>query len=180
MARKEKAVTILLSLASIILITIPPKLLLLQHGGVSFFITVAATTTIFISLLEIKQERFIKGMALIGLAVAFPLLYPPYLSLMLSPNKIPQDFTEQLEVFIQVIVLACSGSGGSIIANYGDTNTTDFLKHNPISSPPDKTQDIEKLITQGKNLNSKLNLLIGISTAALAMALLALLINLLK
>jgi hypothetical protein len=135
MARKEKAVTILLSLASIILITIPPKLLILQQGGVSFLIIVAATTTIFISLLEIKQERFIKGMALIGLAVAFPLLYPPYLSLMLSPNKIPQDFTEQLEVFIQVIVLACSGSGGSIIANYGDTNTIDFLKQPHFLTP---------------------------------------------
>lgn len=138
-----------------------PKLLSAKYAVWGFFSTVAGIFIIFISLLEIVLERFIKGMWLIALGVLYPIFYPQYLDLILHPMQIPDDVGKQIELLNQVILLACSGAGGSIIANYADTNTREYrARINDHPQTINNTQKIEDLISYSKAMNKKFNFLI--------------------
>ncbi|UUT14526.1 hypothetical protein NQ186_10150 [Pseudomonas zeae] len=138
-----------------------PRLLTTEYAALGFFSTVAGISIVFITLLEIVLERFIKGMWLIALGVFYPIFYPQYLNLVLHPIQIPDDIGKQIELLNQVILLACSGAGGSIIANYADTNTREYrAKINVHPQTIDNTQKIEDLISYSKTMNKKFNFLI--------------------
>lgn len=138
-----------------------PKLLSSRYAGLGFFSTVAGISIVFITLLEIEQERFIKGMWLIGLAVLYPIFYPQYLDIILHPMPVPEDIGKQIELLNQVILLACSGAGGSIIANHADTNTREYRAQSNLHPQSiDNAQKIEELINYSRGLNKKFNFLI--------------------
>lgn len=151
----------LFALGFFLLLYVTPKLLSTEYAPVGFFSTVLGISIVFITLLEIVLDRFIKGMWLIGLGVLYPIFYPQYLNLLLHPMLIPEDIGKQIELLNQVILLACSGAGGSIIANYADTNTREYRAES--SSHPqtiDNTTKIEELISYSKAMNKKFNFFI--------------------
>jgi Ca2+/Na+ antiporter len=138
-----------------------PKLLSSAYAELGFLCTVMGIAIVFITLLEIEQDRFIKGMWLIALAVLYPIFYPEYLKLWMHPLLVPEDIGKQIELLNQVILLACSGAGGSIIANHADTNTREYrAKISTVSQSIDNTEKIEQLLKHSKDLNRKFNFLI--------------------
>lgn len=151
----------LFALGFFLLLYVTPKLLSTEYAPAGFFSTVLGISIVFITLLEIVLDRFIKGMWLIGLGVLYPIFYPQYLNLFLHPMLIPEDIGKQIELLNQVILLACSGAGGSIIANYADTNTREYRAES-ISHPHtiDNTTKIEELISYSKAMNKKFNFFI--------------------
>jgi hypothetical protein len=155
MTTKQKFLMLaLFALGFFLLLYGTPKLLSTEYAPVGFFSTVVRISIIFITLLEIVLERFIKGMWLIALGVLYPIFYPQYLDLVLYPMHIPEDIGKQIELLNQVILLGCSGAGGSIIANYADTNTREYRARNDAHPQMiDNTQKIEELINHSKAMN---------------------------
>ena len=181
MTRKQTLIFILTTLGVIALFAGPPSFLNTHYEFLSFACMAIGGATILIMLLEVRQDRFVKGLMLIGLAVFFPAVYPLYLNAILLPDKIPGVFKVQLDIFSQIMVLACSGAGGGLIANHGETNTTEYQERE-ISGPAtvDNTKNIELLITHTHVLKRKLNQVILICTTAMIAALIALLFVALK
>ena len=175
MTRKQTLIVFLSTLGAAALFLGPAKFLNTDYDYLSFFCMAGGGATILIMMLEVRQDRFVKGLMLIGLAVFFPAIYPLYLKAILLPSKIPETFNQQLELFSQIMVLACSGAGGSLIANHGETNTTEYQKQKATDPKIiDNTRNMDQLITHTKELSRTLNLAIIVSTTALIVALITL------
>ncbi|NWB91606.1 hypothetical protein [Pseudomonas agarici] len=124
------------------------------------FVAIGGCFILFITALEVEQERFLKGMTLIVFGVLLQLFYPKYFTIFLAGQTVPVDINEHLEIFSQVILLACSGAGGSIIANYADKNTSNSDRYPTLHTIKDNTQHILNLIENTKKLDKKFNIVI--------------------
>lgn|GEM_PF-1052633 len=145
------------------------------------YLALASSFSAFIVLLEIKQDRVLKGFLLIGIGVLYQLLYPKFFYIFVDQALAPVDAVTHFEIFGQVILLACAGAGGSIIAVHADKTSSDYEENKIENNVIDNTRHIETLIKNTKKLNRKINLAIitsAISTAIAALAVIILAVKL--
>ncbi|NMZ15909.1 hypothetical protein HBO08_02605 [Pseudomonas rhodesiae] len=125
--------------------------------------------TLLILLLDIRQMRFPKGMILIAYGVLFQVFFPKYYFLFIdhtSPDL--ENLSVQLDLYMQVLLFACAGAGGSIIANYADKSSSDYEHKIQNNNPIDNTKHIDHLIKFTNRIEKRTNLSLLISLAAVA------------
>lgn len=144
------------------------------------YAAIASSFAAFLILLDIKQDRVLKGFLLIGTGVLYQLIYPKFFYIFVDKALMPADAIEHLDIFGQVILLACAGAGGSIIAAYADKTSSDYEGIKIEKTVIDNTRHIEGIIQNTNALNKKLNTIILISIALAAMCILTLAITLAK
>lgn len=142
----------------------------------AFFLTISGTFINFLMLLEIRHERVLKGIYLVAAGVLFQLFYMRFFLLFVDASTIPKDISEQFEVFGQVMLLACSGAGGSIIAAHADRSSKDYVVGETNTAIIDNTKQIQDLIESTAALHQKLDRVIAVSViSALVIIVIALL-----
>lgn len=137
----------------------------------AIYIALIGSFVCFIFILDMKLDRVLKGVYLIGFGVLYQLIYPRYLFAFIDSKHTPPDALEHFEIFGQVILLACAGAGGSIIAAHADKTSIDKEPIPTSNSEKEKiiidnTPHIMQLIKNTSTLNKKINILIA--TIALA------------
>ncbi|WP_152614525.1 hypothetical protein [Pseudoalteromonas luteoviolacea] len=65
---------------------------------------------------------------------------------------IPESFSQNFEIYKNLVVFACSGAGGSIIASHAEQLYQADEKQEVKETVVDKTQKIEQLITSVEEL----------------------------
>ncbi len=123
--------------------------------------------TLLILLLDIKQMRFPKGLILIAYGVLFQVFFKEYYFLFIDQASSDfENLSVQLDLYMQVLSLACAGAGGSIIANYADKSSSDYEHKVPNNNTIDNTKNIDQLIQITNRIEKRINLSLQISLAA--------------
>lgn len=123
---------------------------------------------LFILILEVKTIRFAKGMLLIAFGVLFQVLYPKYYFFIIKQDPLKvESLAIQLELYMQVLLFACAGAGGSIIANYADKSSSDYEQNPSSSAFIDNTENIDHLRDSANKIERRVNLTIAISLLSL-------------
>lgn len=87
-----------------------------------------------IAILEWKVERIIKGVSLISYGILLGIFVPKAIIYSEELAKtLPMNVIDNLELFKNLVIFSCSGSGGSIIANHAER----FLSEKDISQQQD-------------------------------------------
>lgn len=181
--RRSYRLATLMTTAILFMFVISPLIGFFEHQRLALNLAMLGTFVCFIILLEMRQDRVLKGVFLIGFGVLYQLIYPKYLFAFVDKTHTPQDALEHFEVIGQVMLLACSGAGGSIIALHADKSSSDnesTLDHTPKISTNlekavlDNTTRIEQATKTTTQLIKKINLL-TIATTFNLVAMMALL-----
>ncbi|MGR4971357.1 hypothetical protein ACIPQ1_00700 [Pseudomonas sp. LARHCG127] len=134
------------------------------------YLAITSSFAMFIVLLDIRQDRVLKGFLLIATGVIYQLVYPRFFYVFVDKASMPGDLIDHFEIYSQVILLACAGAGGSIIAVYADKTSSDYEPAAAI--PPlnelsvieknviENTRHIEQLTKSTSQLNKKLDVLL--------------------
>ncbi|WP_155735737.1 hypothetical protein [Pseudoalteromonas luteoviolacea] len=101
----------------------------------------------FFLLLEWKIERVLKGLCVILYGILGGILIPQIVE-----QYIPESFSQNFEIYKNLVVFACSGAGGSIIASHAEQLYQADEKQEVKETVVDKTQKIEQLITSVEEL----------------------------
>lgn len=101
----------------------------------------------FYVLLEYKLDRVLKGLFIIIHGIVWGIVIPK-----LFDQYIPVSFDQNIEIFKNLAVFACSGAGGSIIASHVEQHEKESEKKAVKEIVIDKTQKIERLITSVESL----------------------------
>jgi Ca2+/Na+ antiporter len=172
------AIALIVAIAGIVA---TPLLIESKHPELAIYGGAATGFIGLILLLELKISRFAKGMCLVGFGVLFQIMYTEYYFLFIEKDtQLYNDLKLQLSLYTQLISLACAGAGGSIVAAYADTNTTDYHVQSATQTPNDNTQKINELIASTIKLDKKLNLILTFFSLTLATTLIILLFWVLK
>lgn len=92
----------------------------------SLYIGVMGALIIFMTIINSSRPRLIKGMSLIIFGVTFQLIYTKLFLISLKTSSFTTEDPETLlKLYTDVILFACSGAGGSIVALYADKNSSD-------------------------------------------------------
>lgn len=178
---KDVVIAAIATIVAIAGIVATPLLIENKHPELAIYGGAATGFIGLILLLELKISRFAKGMCLVGFGVLFQIMYTEYYFLFIEKETpLYNDLKLQLSLYTQLISLACAGAGGSIVAAYADTNTTDYHVHSATQNPNDNTQKINELIASTIKLDRKLNLILTFFSLTLATTLIILLFWVLK
>ena len=101
----------------------------------------------FLLLLESKTDRVLKGLYVILYGIFWGIVIPKVFE-----QQIPESFEQNMEIFKNLAVFACSGAGGSIIASHSEQQYKNKEKQIIEEIVVDKTQKIETLIISVENL----------------------------
>lgn len=158
----KHVITILIAvIAASALVILTPWIIIKINPDFGIYAGSAAGFIIFILILEYQSQRFIKGMSLIAFGVLFQVLYTKYYFLFIdADNPQLEDLKTQLNLYMQVLLLACAGAGGSIVAVYADKNSSDYEHTSPNQTLIDNTQHIEKLIINTQSIQKKITIAI--------------------
>ncbi|WP_085653277.1 MULTISPECIES: hypothetical protein [unclassified Pseudomonas] len=125
--------------------------------------------TLLMLLLDLKTVRFLKGLILIGYGVLFQVIYTKYYFLFPDTDTTrTEELKIQLDLYMQILVFACAGAGGSIIANYADKSSIDYEKPSSDHSLTDNTENFKKLNASIKKIERKADLIMKISLMSVA------------
>jgi hypothetical protein len=130
--------------AILFMFVISPLIGFFEYQRLALDLAMLGTFVCFIILLEMRQDRVLKGVFLIGFGVLYQLIYPKYLFAFVDKTHTPQDALEHFEVIGQVILLACSGAGGSIIALHADKSSSD--NESTLAPTPTTSINLEKAL----------------------------------
>jgi hypothetical protein len=97
-----------------------------NRPGLATYLAFGSSFATFLVLLDTKLDRVMKGCFLIAIGPLYQLVYPKYFYFFVDRSLMTFDLTGQFEIYGQVILLACAGAGGSIIAAYADKTTNDY------------------------------------------------------
>ncbi|QDH64154.1 hypothetical protein [Pseudomonas azotoformans] len=123
---------------------------------------------LLIFLLDLKAMRFPKGMLLIAYGVIFQVLFTKYYYLFIDhTSPATDDLKVQLDLYMQVLLFACAGAGGSIIANYADKSSSDYEQSQSNSTIIDNTKNIDMLRNSTKEIERKVNIVVIMSTISI-------------
>ncbi len=115
----------------------------------------------FFFAVDYEGERMVKGMGIIVFGIIFGSYYPEMMFYANDGKKLlSQEVLRNLDVFEKLIVFACAGAGGSIIANHADKSSSDREEAVVSQTVIDKTKGIDNLITHVTAMNKKINNLI--------------------
>ncbi|AZF62633.1 hypothetical protein [Pseudomonas sp. LBUM920] len=126
-----------------------------------------------VMILDLKQDRVMKGLFIILFGVLFQQLYLKLIYIFIPINTIPDNYKDYLDIYSQVLLFACSGAGGSIIAVHADKSSLDY--ESPSTNGKHNCQNMElKNITRSiEKMEKKFNLVI-VTTASSALVFLIL------
>jgi hypothetical protein len=113
----------------------------------------ASAIVAFIFLLDMKDDRVTKGFSLIGFGLVVQVIYT-----VIFKDAVPTTghLGDNLELFAQCVVIACSGAGGSIIAVHGDKSATDADSASSPNIGPDNAIRFEMLMKKTDRLGARL------------------------
>jgi hypothetical protein len=141
---------------------------------------------LFLTFLDMRQDRVLKGFFLIAAGVLYQVIYPKFFYIFVTKSLMPADAIDHFKIFGQVISLACAGAGGSLIAAYADKTSSDnelALTGTPTTEKTviektviDNTLHIEQLIKSTTLLSKKINIMIA-ATAIITTATITILLT---
>lgn len=129
-----------------------------------------------IMILDVRQDRVIKGLLIILFGVFFQTLYLRFIYIFVPKETIPADYISYLDIYSQVLVFACSGAGGSLIAAHADRTSLDNEKSDKKNEVADQKLELSELTKTVEKLNKKFNLIIGIISASTLITLILVLV----
>ncbi|WP_139831534.1 MULTISPECIES: hypothetical protein [unclassified Pseudomonas] len=140
-----------------------------SHPRIATYAAFLSCFVLFLMLLEMRQDRVLKGVFLIGAGVLYQVVYPKFFYIFVDKSIMPSDAVDHFEIFGQVISLACAGAGGSIIAAYADKTSSDNEQALVSSLAPertviertviDNTLHIKQLVESNTTLSKKITAL---------------------
>lgn len=113
-----------------------------------------------IMVLDIRKDRVIKGLLIILLGVFFQTFYLQFIFIFVPKNTIPPEYLSYLDAYSQVLMFACSGAGGSLIAAHADRTSLDNEKSDENKKIASQSLELKNLTITLENLNKKLNTII--------------------
>jgi hypothetical protein len=145
---------------------------------IATYLAILGSFGAFIMLLDVRQDRVLKGFILIGTGLVYQLLYPKYFYIFVDGKTMSPDIVSHFEIYGQAILLACSGAGGSLIAVHADKTSADFEppllanRQNDLleSALSNSTLSTKKLAGEIKILIKKANIIIVILVLILIMS----------
>jgi hypothetical protein len=150
-----------LTLSVLCLLLLVPILIAFQHYRSASMAMFLGCIMTFFFVVELKAERILKGFGLIIFGIFAGMYYPEVLFYTENvKSELPKEVLRNLHVFEQLLIFACAGAGGSIIANHADQSSTDREDVVVTQTVIDKTESINKMFSQIEGLNKKLNSLI--------------------
>lgn len=155
------------------LLTFPSPIVagIYKQPEIAIFTLIIGIFLTLILVLDIRQDRIIKGLLIILLGVSFQTIYLELIFIFVPENTIPEDWKSYLDIYSQVLLFACSGAGGSIIAAHADKTSLDNDAAVPSKKIPDLKPELKHLTKTIENLNKKFNITIGVLTASTLMIL---------
>jgi hypothetical protein len=139
------------------LIVLVPLAVKLGYAVAGTYLMLAVSILGIIVLLDIKLDRVEKGMIIIAYGVFFQAMYAP---MVFYPDvdlkNLAPDLKRNVEMFTQVILLACAGAGGSVIAVHADKSSKDNDQQVVSSTVIDNTQRIDDLISITKHTSGQI------------------------
>lgn len=145
---RRTRLTILFVISMLVFLVVVPAPAVLGYVMVSSYLMFFAGFQGFLVLIEIKADRVIKGSLLISYGLVFQFIYMP---MVFYPDGNMNDLApllkRNLDLFGQLIAIACAGAGASIISIHADKTSKD---KEPQPSGPiviDNTRHMNDLIT---------------------------------
>ena len=127
----------------------------------SLYIGIMGAFIIFMTIINSSQARFIKGMGLIAFGVTFQFFYTELFKLSLTTSGLAtEDPISLLKVYTDVILFACAGAGGSIVALYADKNSNDNDEQKASYIVLTEKQLLKNINTKIAKLHSRFNTVI--------------------
>lgn len=127
----------------------------------SLYIGIMGAFIIFMTIINSSQPRFIKGMGLIAFGVTFQFFYTELFKLSLNISGFAtEDPISLLNVYTDVLLFACAGAGGSIVALYADKNSNDNDEQKTSYIVLTEKQLLKNINTNIAKLHSRLNTVI--------------------
>ncbi|WP_437884521.1 hypothetical protein [Pseudomonas sp. LRF_L74] len=117
-------------------------------------LTYLSSAVAMLAILVVKQDRFVKGIALVAYGVFISGVIPLFVKG--THDTMPEESKQTLENFSQIIMLACSGAGGSLIAAFADGSSSDREKY----SVAERGSDLSQMVSLMAGLVTKVNVLI--------------------
>ncbi|WP_426136351.1 hypothetical protein [Pseudomonas sp. PWP3-1b2] len=127
-----------------------------------------------VMILDLKQDRVMKGLFIILFGVLFQALYLKLIYIFVPKNTIPANYKEYLDIYSQVLLFACSGAGGSIIAVHADKSSLDNDSMPSGEKHACQNLELKNLMKTIKKLEKKFNtIILTIASSALMLFILA-------
>jgi hypothetical protein len=155
---RKTTLTAILVVAAIVCMTVIIPVAV-QHGYAiaATYLMVGIGFLGVIPLLDIKLDRVEKGMMIIAFGVVYTSIYPP---LVFYPgvefSTLAPDLQRNLTVFTQVILYACAGAGGSVIAVHADKSSKDNDQQVVSATVIDNTKGLSDLVAMTKHTNAQI------------------------
>lgn len=128
---------------------------------ISLYIGIMGALIIFMTVINSSQPRLIKGMSLIAFGVTFQFIYTELFKISLNTSSFAtEDPMSLLKVYTDVILYACAGAGGSIVALYADKNSSDNDEQKANYIVLTEKQLLKNINTNIANLHSRFNTVI--------------------
>lgn len=145
---RRAVLTLLFVVSLFLLLVIVPTSKYLGYALVASYLMFIAGFNGFMVLIEMNADRVEKGSLLILYGLVFQFFYMP---MVFYPDGNMNDLApllkRNLDLYGQLIVMACAGAGGSIISMHADKTSKD---KEPLPSGPiviDNTRHMNDLIT---------------------------------
>ncbi|KJH73922.1 hypothetical protein UB23_27120 [Pseudomonas sp. ES3-33] len=172
-------IAILLTIALCIMFIGVPFAGVYDHPVLATYAALSSSFVSFIIFLDLKLDIVLQRAFLIGFGVLYQLIYPKFFYIFVDECLMPADAIDHFNIFGQVILLACSGAGGSIIAVHADKTSSD---NQEVPSEKtlviDNTKHIDQLINSSNKLNEKFNYIIATSLVSALIAVIAIVVAL--
>ncbi|GGB55214.1 hypothetical protein GCM10011502_30210 [Oceanisphaera marina] len=167
---------IILALALLTTVVVVPALLFYEHEQIAFNFTMVGYIILFMFVIELKQERVMKGISIILFGVFFGVYYVDFFTAMIGKDSVNVELAHNLNILSNLAIFSCAGAGGSVIATHADKTSTD--RENPVISETviDRTQDIRILTEHTLKLHKKVNAIVSIGII-LVIAMLVIVLN---
>lgn len=149
-ALKKTLLALLVMTALFCLCVVIPQAVKTGYAIAGTYLMIASSTIGLLALLNIRLDRVEKGIIIIAYGVLFQAIYVPmvfYPSVELK--SLGLQLQRNLEMFTQVILFACAGAGGSVIAVHAD-------KSAKLNIVLDNTQRIDDLISITKRTSAQI------------------------
>ncbi|WP_426131326.1 hypothetical protein [Pseudomonas sp. DWP1b1] len=128
-----------------------------KQPEIAIFTLILGIFLTLVMVLELKQDRIIKGLFIISFGVIFQTAYLRIIYVFVPLDTIPEHYRDYLEIYSQVLLFACSGAGGSIIAVHADKSSLDNESTSPSEKNNCNTIELKNLTTNIEKLEKKLN-----------------------
>lgn len=155
--RKKTYAALLVAAALLSLFVVIPVAVKFGYAIAATYLMVGVGLLGLIPLLDIKLDRIEKGLMIIAFGVVYTSIFPPILFYPgVEFSTLAPDLQRNLTVFTQVILYACAGAGGSVIAVHADRSSKDNDQQVVSATVIDNTKGISDLVAMTKHTNAQI------------------------